>query len=79
MISMVPAMACNHFPRYENESIAAYFDALNLDESKMIGFAHPYNWVFRDTFRLIDDGGVYRVQDPIQGSPIPPTKHEIRC
>ena len=31
-----------------------------------------YNWIFRETYKLIDYGGVYRLQDPIHGPAKPP-------
>ena len=48
-ISMIPAMVFNHFPRNNSESLSKYFEnniAPNLDNSKMVGFAHPYRLVF---------------------------------
>ena len=31
-----------------------------------------HNWIFRETYKLIDYGGVYRIQDPIHGPAKPP-------
>ena len=71
-IEAIEALKCLHVPKNFNESFPEQFSSLKFDDDKMVAIAHPYNWIYKDTYRVIDAGGVYRIMDPILAPGAPP-------
>ena len=65
----IPARTFEILPHSSELDITTWFaeNNLNYDQKKLIGLAHPYNWIFWNMYKVIDDGGIYRFSRPIGG------------
>ena len=61
---------------YNQELI--YDDQL-LNNHRIIGLGHPHNWLFWNTFKLIDPGSAYLFLNPVRAPSSPPNISELKA
>lgn len=72
------ASSHSNFPNEDSQNYQKLLlnSELAYNEPAIIAVAHPHNWIFRDTYSLIDSGGVYRFRNPVNGHSLPPNISE---
>ena len=76
-IHFLPSSKFQFYPDNPATDLKLWFHSKNLTydfgtSQKVIGLAHPYNWIFQNHYKLIDSGGAYRFKNPVYGESNPP-------
>lgn len=63
----LPAGRFEIYPKSSLHSLVNFFESQNLLNISNLGMAFSNNWIFSNIYKLIDDGGVYQLANPVRG------------
>ena len=78
----IPSAAFSDFPKSGSDNFTKFLQSSGVNLMKnnfVVGIANAHHWIYRDVYKLIDSGGVYRFGNPLMAKSEPPNVGKLKA